>query len=99
MSTERFPLRDAHGDPLGVDSFVRVVLVSRRDPTLRPKEFRGQVVAIETDEHGPILVVREWRGGDLLHGARACRPEHCTTTSYPARLRARLTDRAARSTQ
>lgn len=93
---ERFPLKDAEGQPLGEGSFVRVVLTSRRDPTLRPKEFRGRVTALQSDQHGPVVVVQEWGGRDLLPGVRFCRPEHCTTTRYPSALRETLTSRAAR---
>lgn len=95
MTDERFPCADAAGEPLGIDSFVRVLIANRLAPK-HPVEFRGVVTRIELDAKGPVLVIREWGGRELLPGFRFARPEHCLTTRYPSALRSNLTARAAR---
>jgi hypothetical protein len=97
VSDDRFPLRDRNGDPLGVDSFVRVSRVNPLAPSTL-FEYRGQVRRIEQDAKGPILVIDEWSQGEgkFYTGDRLARPEHVETTRWPSALREALTSRADR---
>lgn len=97
MTSERFPLLDRNGDPLGVESFVRVSIPNPLAPS-HPVEYRAQVRAIETDKKGPLLVLDEWSAADACFytGDRFARPAHCETTRWPAALRESLTSRADR---
>jgi hypothetical protein len=89
---ERFPHVDRAGYPLGVDSFVRVEMESTLLPG-RVSTFQGLVSELGADGKGPVLTIREWRGG-FTGKKRAARPEHCTVERAPAALREGEAERA-----
>lgn len=85
-------LKDRNGEPLLVDSFVRVSC-----PGLvagRTQEFRGLVVSVTEDAHGVLLQVSEWKGGRMTGRTRLTRPAHCETVRGPAALREEQARRA-----
>lgn len=83
--TDRFPLTDRAGHPLGPDCFVTV-----DGPGLTERHrnrFRGLVTEVGCDRVGDLVYVREWRSGAFTGAVRVARPDHVRVRRGPRNLR------------
>jgi hypothetical protein len=85
VDRERFPVDDREGYPLGVGAFVQVEAPSAIGSS--PSRFKGLVTAVRADASGPVLEVREWRGGSWSGRTRLSRPAFVSVRRAPPALR------------